>query len=158
MGNMIIAIIALVLFSIIGGMYYLLLYLYGKIAKIKRDLSYSETVALNLRNILIDNAKETNKSLKKVADYLYNIEKALKDNEYIDNTYLDTLIDEAAEDIDDDIEDLPFIEIYNRQIEQATNLYNEIESTKIDYEIPEISIKKGDTKIKYDNEIPEVWK
>lgn len=150
MGNMIIIIITIVLVSVIGMMYYLLLYLYGKIAKIKRDLSYSETVALNLRNILVSNAKETNKTLKKVAEYIYNIEKALKENEYIDNTYLDTLIEEAAETIDDDIEDLPFIEIYNRQIEEAAKLYNEIESTKIDYDVIEEKEIKGNTKIRYD--------
>lgn len=153
MGNIIFIIIVCGIISILGVIYFLVAFISSKIGRLKRDLSYAETVALNLRDILIDNAKEQNKQFQRINEYLYTLNNELKEK---DKYYDPKLYDEPEPEPEPetDQEQPPFIEFYKKQIEESGKILRELDEEKTNVNFSELlymNKEKGDN-------IPTIWR
>lgn len=157
MGNIIFLIIVCGIIAILGVIYFLVAFISSKIGRLKRDLSYAETVALNLRDILIANSKEQNKQFQRINQYLYTLNNELKEKDkYYDPKLYDEpeLEPELVQEKDQEQEQPPFIEVYKKQIEESGRLYNLLKEEKTNINFSELLYMNDSGK----DTIPTIWR
>lgn len=154
MGNIIFIIIVCGIISILGVIYFLVAFISSKIGRLKRDLSYAENVALNLRDILIFNAKEQNKQFQRINEYLYTLNNELKEKDkYYDPALYDPK-EEPEPEPETDQEQPPFIEFYKKQIEESGKILRELDEEKTNVNFSELLYMNKEK----DNNIPTIWR
>jgi len=168
--NIISATLAILIMFVI----YLLYMSASKVSRIKRDITYSDNVAGMLRDKLIKISKEQStymklyqNEIKKLNENLYTLHVTIKNLSTVDSKFetpfnLDELAKNAM-DIEDTVikeelqnKEINFYEVYDKAVEEANRIKEEIENTKVEFEPDDINFlnpkfKRQPTKVKYDD-------